>query len=118
MTETPTTEKRGPGRPRGLGRVPGSGRAKGVPNKANAITRDFIIKEGSPIQFLCNVVKGRRFSTAKEPGDAKRVHVYPTMDQRLNAARILASKVMPDMKAIEHTGVAGEPLSVRINLGA
>ena len=116
MTETPDKPKRGPGRPKGGGKVAGSGRKPGTPNRTNAVTREFIIKEGAPLQFLCNVVKGRRFSTAKEPGDAKRVHVFPTMDQRLNAARILAGKVMPDMKAVEHTGAAGEPLSVRINL--
>lgn len=32
MAET-TTPKRGPGRPKGLGKVPGSGRRKGTPNK-------------------------------------------------------------------------------------
>ncbi len=120
MTETATTEtpKRKPGRPKGLGRVPGSGRAKGVPNKANAITRDFIIREGAPVDFLCKVVKGRGFSVAAKPGDSERSKQFPTMDQRLQAARILAGKVMPDQKAVEHSGVAGEPLSVRINLGA
>ncbi len=98
MTETtaPEAPKRA-GRPRGSPKT--GGRRKGVPNRTNAITRDFIIKEGAPIAFLCNVVKGRRFTSAKEPGDAKRVHVFPTMDQRLRAAEILARKVTPDLKS-------------------
>ncbi len=109
------TEKRRPGRPKGQSRT--GGRAKGTPNRTNTITRDFIVKEGAPIAFLCQVVRGRKFTSAKEPGGAERIVSFPSLDQRLNAARILAGKVMPDMKAVEHSGVAGEPLSVRINLG-
>ena len=81
------------------------------------VSRDFIIREGSPIQFLCQVVRGRKFVSAKEPGGAERIVSFPTLDQRLAAARILASKVMPDMRAIEHSGVDGEKLTVSINLG-
>ncbi len=116
MTETATTEapKRGPGRPKGLGRVPGSGRKPGTPNRDRAITREFIIKEGAPIAFLCNVVKGKRFSTAKEPGDSTRIHVFPTLDQRLTAARILVSKIVPDLKSVEHAGEDGGNLVIQI----
>ncbi len=75
MTEERATEatKRKPGRPKGLPRT--GGRAKGTPNRTNQITRDFIVKNGAPVAFLCSVVKGRRFTSAKEPGDAKRTHV-------------------------------------------
>ncbi len=113
MTETtaPEAPERA-GRPRGSPKT--GGRRKGVPNRTNAITRDFIIKEGAPIAFLCNVVKGRRFTSAKEPGDAKRVHVFPTMDQRLRAAEILARKVTPDLKSQELTGKDGGPVTVTL----
>ena len=111
------TEKRKVGRPPGIPRTPGSGRQKGTPNRTNAVGRDFIIKEGAPIAFLCQVVRGRKFTSAKEPGGAERIVSFPSLDQRLNAARILAGKVMPDMKAVEHSGVDGEKLTVSINLG-
>ena len=89
-------------------------RKKGTPNRSSQITRDYIVQEGAPIAFLCSVVKGRRFSSAKEPGDARRTHVYPTMDQRVAAARILAAKVAPDLKSQELTGKDGEPVAVTL----
>ena len=49
---------------------------------------------------------------------AMRLGIYPTIDQRLAAARILAAKIVPDQKAVEVSGPLGEALSVRINLGA
>ena len=115
MTET--TEKRKPGRPPGYPRS--GGRAKGTPNRATQVGRDYIVKEGTPIEVLCKIARGIKMMAAADTASAaQRAAVFPTIDQRLAAARILAAKIVPDMKAIEHTGVAGEPLSVRINLGA
>ena len=110
------TEKRKPGRPRGLGKVPGSGRKPGTCNKDRAATVERIMREADPLGFLCKVCKGHRLEAAPEPGAKKRSFWYPTGDQRINAAQTLARKVMPDQKAIEHSGPLGEPLSVRINL--
>ena len=115
MAETP---KRPCGRPKGLGKVPGSGRKPGTPNKDRAATIERIMKEADPILFLCKIYRGDRISAAAEVGDKKRTWVVPTIDQRTTAAQTLARKIMPDMKAIEHAGPLGEPLSVRINLGA
>ena len=114
MTEERATEatKRKPGRPKGLPRT--GGRAKGTPNRTNQITRDFIIMDGAPIAFLCSVVKGKRFTSAKEPGAAERTHVYPSLDQRLRAAEILARKVTPDLKSQELTGKDGGPVAVTL----
>ena len=115
MTETTAVEvpkKRRPGRPKGQPRT--GGRAKGTPNRTNQITRDYIIKEGAPVAFLCSVVRGKRFTSAKEPGAAKPTHVYPTMDQRLRAAEILARKVTPDLKSQELTGKDGGPVAVTL----
>ena len=117
MAET-ATPKRGPGRPRGLGKVPGSGRKKGTCNKDRAATVERIMREADPIGFLSKVCRGDRMAAAAEPGAKKRSFWYPTGDQRIQAGMALARKVMPDMKAIEHAGPLGEPLSVRINLGA
>ncbi len=102
-----------PGRPKGYPRT--GGRQKGTPNKATALGRDFIVKNGTPIQVLCKIAKGEKLMAAAEE-TTKRIGIFPTLDQRLAAARILAAKIVPDMKAIEHTGAEGEPISVRINL--
>ncbi len=116
MPET-GTPKRPPGRPKGTPKS--GGRKPGVPNKKNAITRDFIVKNGAPVATLCKIAKGEKLMAAADSASAAtRNGVYPTIDQRLNAARILAQKIVPDMKAVEVSGPQGEPLSVRINLGS
>ena len=113
MTETATeAPKRKPGRPKGYPRT--GGRAKGTPNKKNLVTRDYVIREGAPLQFLCSVVRGRRFTAAAEPGGKKRTHVFPTMDQRLRAAEILSRKVLPDLKTTELTGKDGGPVALTL----
>ena len=117
MAET-ATPKRKPGRPKGLGRVPGSGRKKGTCNKDRAATVERIMREADPLAFLCRVCRGDRMAAADETGAKKRTWWYPTGDQRITAAQTLARKVMPDQKAVEIAGPLGEPLSVRINLGA
>ncbi len=106
-TEAP---KRKPGRPKGLPRT--GGRAKGTPNRKNLVTRDYVIKEGAPLAFLCSVVRGKRFTAAAAPGDSKRTHVFPSLDQRLRAAEILSRKVLPDLKSQELTGKDGGPVTI------
>ena len=117
MSET-TTSKRKPGRPKGLGRVPGSGRAKGTRNRDRTVTIERIQREADPILYLCKISRGDRVSAAPEPGAKKKTWVFPTIEQRTVAALALARKVLPDMKAVEIAGPLGEPLSVRISLGA
>ena len=73
-----------------------------------------MIKEGAPLAFLCSVVRGRRFTAAAGPGDKKRIHIFPTMDQRLRAAEILSRKVLPDLKATELTGKDGGPVALTL----
>ena len=109
MTET---LQRKPGRPKGYPRS--GGRAKGTPNKKNQVTRDYVIKEGAPLAFLCGVVKGRRFTRAAVPAGNKRVHVYPSLDQSLRAAEILSRKVLPDLKTTELTGKDGGPVALTL----
>ena len=109
---------RPPGRPKGLGKVAGSGRAKGTPNKDRAATVDRIMREADPIGFLCKVSRGVRMAGAAEPGAKTKTWWWPSGDQRISAAQTLARKCLPDMKAVEVSGPIGEPLVVRINLGA
>ena len=113
MTEAP---KRPPGRPKGYPRS--GGRKPGTPNKTTLVGRDFIIRRGAPIELLCKVSRGEKIQAADAETASKRRGVYPTVDQRLAAARILASKIQADLKSVEVSGPLGEPMIVRINLGS
>ncbi|MEE9290113.1 MAG: hypothetical protein V3U99_03790 [Alphaproteobacteria bacterium] len=106
--------KRGPGRPKGLGKVPGSGRKKGVANRTRVQTLERIEREADPIGFLIRVASGLQFEAATEAGATKKEKMYPTHDQRLDAAKVLARKVLPDTKAVEMTGEGGEPFVLQI----
>ncbi len=99
-----------PGRPKGLGKVPGSGRAKGTPNRSTVQTRDRIQELADPIQFLADVMAGKRMVAADEPGDMKKTWCYPTLAQRVQASETLLRKLLPDLKATEITGADGAPL--------
>ena len=102
--------KRGPGRPKGLGRVPGSGRAKGTRNKDRTATIEQIMREADPIQYLCKVARGDRMEAGDGPDAKKKSWWFPTGDQRLTAMQTLARKVLPDLKATELTGRDGTPV--------
>ncbi len=102
--------KRGPGRPKGLGRVPGSGRAKGTRNKDRTATIEQIMREADPIQYLCKVARGDRMEAGDGPDAKKKSWWFPTGDQRLTAMQTLARKVLPDLRATELTGRDGEPV--------
>jgi hypothetical protein len=115
MPETPP-EKKKPGRPKGLGRVPGSGRKKGTPNKSVAATRERIQAESDPIGFLMRVARGLKFVPPPPAAKQDKTAAYPTSEQRVHAATVLARKIQPDMKALEVAGDASAPLTVRINL--
>ncbi len=102
MTET--TDKPAPGRPKGLGRVPGSGRKKGTPNRSTAQTRERILELADPIAFMADVMKGKRMVAAGEPGDSTKTWCYPTLEQRHRAGEVLMKRLMPELKAQEITG--------------
>ncbi len=69
--------KRGPGKPRGLPKS--GGRVKGTPNRSTVQTRDRIQELADPIQFLADVMAGKRMVAAGEPGDMKKTWCYPTL---------------------------------------
>ena len=102
--------KRGPGRPKGLGKVPGSGRARGTPNRSTVQTRERIKELADPIAFLSDVMAGKRMVAAGETGDMKKTWCYPTLAQRVQAGETLLRKLLPDLKATELSGPDGEPL--------
>ena len=107
MTTT-AKPKRPPGRPKGYPRS--GGRQPGTPNKVSQLGRDFIIKRGAPIEILCKIAKGEKVMAAEDSARAaKRNAVFPTIDQRLAAARILAAKIVPDLKSVGVSNEDGSP---------
>lgn len=90
------------GRPRGHPKS--GGRQKGTANKVTATTRERIEKEADPIGFLVNVVNGESVEVADPTDPSATTAVYPSYEQRQDAAKTLAKKVLPDMKAVEHSG--------------
>jgi hypothetical protein len=91
---------RKPGRPKGLGKVPGSGRQKGVPNHAGDESRELIFRHGQPIKFLSDIVRGLRVRVGAQAGPGAPEWIYPSLNDRLKAAAILAPKILPDLTAI------------------
>jgi hypothetical protein len=108
-------KKRPPGRPRGHPRS--GGRARGTPNRDRAFTVARIEREADPIGLLIKITRGDRMTAGPEPGAKKKAWWYPSADQRVQAATVLARKILPDQRAVETSGPQGEPIVVRINLG-
>ena len=106
--------KRGPGRQKGMPRPPGAGRKKGVPNRLTTIGRKFIVKKSMALPFLCDVSAGRRFKIADPNNPGKNIKVYPTTEQRLRAAAIIAPMIVPTLKAVELTGKDGAPVALTL----
>ena len=102
-------ERRGPGHPKGLGRVPGSGRAKGTPNRTTAELREQITA-AKPVEFLCAVAEGRRIRVGPQAGPQEAIWAYPSIEQRIKASELLVRKILPDLTAAELTGPGGAPL--------
>ena len=71
------------------GRPKTGGRAPGTPNRDRSLTIKRIMTTADPIAFLCRVVNGEAMDG-----------VAPTMADRIAAARVLAAKVMPDLKQV------------------
>ena len=97
------------GRLPGHGRVPGSGLKKGQRIITAEIKGDILAK-GRPIELLCNISRGLKIRVGPVTGPNAK-YVYPTLSERISAAKLLLSKVVPDMRSIELGGSAdGEPI--------
>lgn len=92
---------RGPGRPKGLPKTGGRRPASDLPVEL----RPFVNQRGRPLEFLAAVAAGRKVSVADPENYGQKIRVYPTMEQRVSAARVLAAKLMPDLKAVEGAAV-------------
>jgi hypothetical protein len=73
------------------------GRPKGRPDKRNLRVAERAADLGcDPIEFLCFVVLA----------DVEKLKELPDLDQRIIAAKELASYIAPKLKSVEHTGEA------------
>ena len=105
-------QKRHPGRPKGLGKVKGSGRKPGQPNKITRDIKETIMKRGKPLELLCDVVRGKKVRVGPQAGPGEPEYVYPSLQDRLSAARVLIGKIAPDMKATELSGPDGSAIEI------
>jgi len=73
-----------------------AGRRKGTPNRSTAVVKARIKTDVDPIGFLAQVMRGEAVK-AQEEGGGERV-IYPNLSDMIVAARVLASKLVPDAK--------------------
>ena len=75
------------------------GRKKGTPNKVTGEIRARIQDEADPIGVLIQISQGEAVMGASDDGDGTETcGEYPTLDQRLHAAKWLGAKLLPDAK--------------------
>ena len=107
--------KRPRGRPPGLPKT--GGRRRGTPNRDRAATLAAINSYSDPVGFLQKVCRGLliecRDTEEKDPKAT--ILTRPTMEQRINAATILAKKVLPDTKAVELETTSDGSLIIYVN---
>jgi len=75
------------------------GRPPGAPNKVTVATRERIENEADPIAFLGTVMRGEAIKSAPAKEEGTQIAIFPTTDQRISAARVLADKLVPNAKA-------------------
>jgi hypothetical protein len=76
------------------------GRKKRVPDSTRTATIEQIISTADPVGRLCRIAAGKRFRAAPAPGEDP-AWMYPTPADQLAALRILAGKVLPDLRAVD-----------------
>jgi hypothetical protein len=101
LQEEPT-----PGVKRGRGRPPGSR------NKVGKSAMDLIALHGKgAIETLCRVAAGHAvFSAPDDKGNRERLN--PTLAERVAAAKIIADKLVPTLKASEISGAMSNSLTI------
>lgn len=119
-TATQTTdgpyEKGRRGRKPGYGKVPGCGLKKGQKIVTEDVKRQILIK-GKPLELLCNVSRGLKIRVGPQAGPGAK-YVYPSLQERIAAAKLLLAKVVPDVRHTEISGVGGEPIRAEVQLEA
>lgn len=99
------------------GRPPGTPKTGGrKPGQQNLVTKDIkelILRRGRPVELLCDVARGLKVRVGPQAGPGEPEFIYPTLADRLSAARVLLGKVIGDVKSIELGGAPdGVPIQV------
>ena len=110
-TQETAPEKRLVGRPKGQPRT--GGRPKGSRNRLPEELRRYIDQRGRPLDFLAAIAAGRKVTAADPENPDRKVRVYPSLPDRIAAARALLNKLLPDLKSSELTGAGGGPVADR-----
>ena len=106
--ETPATKP--VGRPKGTAKT--GGRKPGAVNRPPDELRRFINHRGRPLELLAAIADGRKVSAANPEKPGEIIRVYPSLNERVSAARTLLNKLLPDLKSSELTGPDGAALDL------
>lgn len=107
----PAPKKRG--RKPGCEKPPGSGRKPGSKNKVSADLRQTILARGKPVELLADICRGVKIRVGPPAGPGEPQYVYPTLQERASAAKILLDKIMvpPPAGAPPEPGNPAEEIS-------
>ena len=111
ISDEPKRRGRKPGSPK----VPGSGRKPGTRNLVSSELRLMILNRGRPFELLADVSRGLKVRVGPQAGPGEPEYIYPTLEQRIEAAKILAKKLLPDMASHELSGPEGSPVTVSMD---
>ncbi len=111
-----STGKRRPGRPKGLGKVPGSGKKKGSPNLLTASVRKYILERGKPLEKLFKIANGHKVTVGGKDGQP--VRVVPSLGDQMKAATVLLDRAVPSLRGTELSGPDAGPVKVEAKIDA
>jgi len=110
MSELIPPERKKRGRKPGCDKTPGSGRKPNTPNKISRDLKEVVLARGKPLELLCDISRGLRIRVGPQAGPGEPQYAYPTLQERVTAAKILIDKIMPTASSTEITGKDGVPL--------
>lgn len=76
------------------------GRVAGKPSRGRALSIADIQSRADPLGKLCDVANGRRIKAAASPGEPA-TWIVPTLADQIAACRVLAAKLLPDLRSVE-----------------
>lgn len=101
------------------GKREGAGRQKGTVNRITQEYRDIIAKS-NPVQFLIDAFQNGYIEGVVHPlqeeSDAENRYLTLTLKERCDIAKSLTDKILPNLKAIEHTGEDGGDINHSISV--
>jgi hypothetical protein len=102
--------KRGRGRPKGLGKVPGSGRQKGgIKSYSAPEVRAELLKMSNAVEKMARIANGEKVYCGAGPNH-KPDWRYPTLQEQQKAAEFILDKVLSALQSTEVSGSGGKDL--------